>query len=109
MNDNTQEKQAWEKGGPSPNPHGRPKGAKNFTTKVKEALMVLSEDGHQTKEALLVNKVLEKAIVDGDTQMLKLMWNYFDGMPTQKIEAEVDNKDSSLTEEQKQQLLKMIQ
>jgi len=70
--------------------------------------MVLSEDGEKTKEALLVEKVLEKAIVDGDSQMLKLMWNYFDGMPTQKIEAEVDTKDSGLTDEQKQQLLKMI-
>lgn len=67
--------------GVSGNPNGRPKGAKNFTTKVREALETLSEGTGTSKEKMLINKIMEKAIVEGNEQMIKLMWNYLDGMP----------------------------
>lgn len=68
------------------NPNGRPKGAKNFTTKVKEALDKLSEDGLMTNEEALVKKILTKAIKQGDNKMIELIWNYYDGKPNQRVE-----------------------
>lgn len=92
--DNTNNKQKLPhrfKPGESGNPAGRPKGAKNFTTKVREALMRVaeSEDGKKldyTYEEALIRSILVKAIKGKDPQMIKLMWNYFDGMPNQTID-----------------------
>lgn len=69
---------------------GRPVGSKNFTTKVREALekVALDKDGKETgktKEQLLIESILRKAI-SGDTYAMKLLWNYFDGMPQQKVD-----------------------
>src|SRR3990167_10428687 len=72
--------------GVSGNPNGRPKGTKSFTTKVKEALEKIGEGNAMPYEEALIKKILHKAIVEGDPQMIKLMWNYIDGMPSQSIE-----------------------
>lgn len=72
----------------APGNPGRPPGAKNFTTKVREALEKIAEGRDFTYEELLIKTVLKKAIVDQDPRMIKLMWNYLDGMPVQKIESE---------------------
>lgn len=73
------------KGDPNINREGRPVGAKSFTTKVKEALEKIAEGKDFTYEEALVKAVLHKAIVDKDPTMMRLIWNYLDGMPMQDI------------------------
>ena len=72
--------------GQSGNPAGKPKGAKSFTSKVKEALIKIAEGKDYSYEEALVKSILKKAIIDGDSASQKLIWNYLDGMPTQRQE-----------------------
>lgn len=63
------------------NPNGRPKGM-TLTTQIKKTL----EDNPQIREAL-IQKMIAEAL-KGDPVFMKLIWNYVDGMPTQKLEHE---------------------
>ena len=78
----------WEKG-QSGNPNGRPKGSKNFTTKVREALEKIADGKDYTYEEALIKSVLKNAIVDGDTSTQRLIWGYLDGLPQQNIDMAV--------------------
>lgn len=80
------------KPGQSGNPSGRPVGVKNFTTKIKEALLKVAEGTDEPCEVLLVKKILKKAIQDGDSRMIELIWNYLDGKPSQHIDTTITNK-----------------
>lgn len=88
------------------NPEGRPKGSKNFTTKVKEALEKIAnvEGKDISYEEALVQKILKLAIIDGDQQMIKLIWNYLDGMPTYRLEGNISTTNYDLTPEEKAKL-----
>ena len=76
---------------PNINRDGRPKGAKNFTTKVREALEKIAEGKDYTYEEAFVKSILKKAIIDQDPAIMRLIWNYLDGMPLQKIGGDGDN------------------
>ena len=83
------------KSGESGNLYGRPEGAKSFTTIVREALKVMStikdEDGNMlTNEQLLAKNIVQDAINGKDTQLKKMVWNYLDGMPQQKIDQTIN-------------------
>ena len=71
---------------PRINREGRPLGQKNFTTKVREALLKIAEGKDYTYEEAFIKSILKKAIVDGDVNMQKHIWNHLDGMPVQKQE-----------------------
>jgi len=94
------------------NPNGRPAGAKNFTTKIKEALLLVAQRGEDGKEMsyeeALVKKILKLAIIDGDQQMIKLIWNYLDGMPTYRLEGNISTTNYDLTVEEKEKLDKLL-
>ena len=70
---------------------GRPAGVRSFTTKVKEALEKIADGTNNTYEQLFIKKILKKAIVDGDSKMMTVMWEQLDGKPAQKIVAQVQN------------------
>ena len=72
--------------GQSGNPAGKPVGTKSFTTKVKEALEKIAEGHDYTYEAAFIKSILKKAIVDGDASTQRLIWNYLDGLPAQKMD-----------------------
>ena len=93
------------KPGESGNPAGRPKGTKNFTTKVKEALKNIAEGTNEPYEKLLIKRILKKAIQDGDSKMIELIWNYLDGKPAQHIDTTITNKtlEDLLKEDEEQQ------
>ena len=76
--------------GVSGNPSGRPKGSKNLTTKVREALSKIADGKDYTYEEALIKSILKKAILDQDQQMIKLMWNYLDGLPSQSMDITSD-------------------
>lgn len=76
---------------PRRNIEGRPVGAKSFTTKVKEALEKIADGKEYTYEEAFIKSILKKAIVDGDASTQKLIWNYLDGLPPQRILGDKDN------------------
>lgn len=87
------------KPGESGNPSGREEGSKNFTTLVREMLDEIAEgkdkDGKpltQTYKVLLAKRILKKAIEQGDTRMIELVWNYLDGKPRGNIDLGFDKK-----------------
>ena len=65
---------------------GKEKGSKSFTTKVKEALEKIAEGKDYTYEEAFIKSILKKGIVDGDSATQRLIWNYLDGMPSQKTD-----------------------
>lgn len=81
------------------NPNGRPKGTRNFTTKVREALEFIAElkenDGSMTNEQALVKTIMKKAIA-GDVLMIKTLWEFLDGKPSQTILNQFDDEVESI-------------
>ena len=89
-------KKVWEKGGPSPNPKGRPKGGVSIVDAIKRKLdqEVPGQDTEERKKYLdkIVDKIFEKAYVDGDVSMLKDMIDRVDGKALQKTDVTTDGK-----------------
>jgi hypothetical protein len=72
--------------GYSGNYNGRPSHSISLTTEIKKKLDEVNPESHKTYLEELLNKILEKAIKDGDPATIKQVWNYLDGMPKQSIE-----------------------
>ena len=73
------------KDGISGNPNGKPRGVKNFTTKVREALESVAEGKDYTYEAAFIKAILKKSIVDQDVSMMRTVWEQLDGKPLQRM------------------------
>lgn len=67
------------------NPAGKPKGTKHLTTKLFAALENMTHEGKSYSD-LLVQRILNDAIVKGNTSMIHMIMNYIDGMPQQGID-----------------------
>lgn len=65
--------------GVSGNPAGKP--AFSITTLVREELQKVPDGSDKTKAQQFIEKILEKAIIEGDVQMQKSVWAYMDGLP----------------------------
>ena len=75
------------KPGESGNPKGRPKGAGiSITTEIKRELERIPEGHKASYLQLLIKQILKKAILDGDGDMIKQIWNYLDGKPKESID-----------------------
>jgi len=78
---------------------GKEKGSKSFTTKVREALEKIADGKEYTYEEAFIKSILKKAIIDGDSTIQRLIWNYLDGMPAQKLDVRGDFNISKVLEE----------
>lgn len=67
--------------GNTANPNGRPKGSLSITALVKEELEKVPDGQKVSYAEALIKKMLHKAIIEGDTQTQKMIWNYIDGLP----------------------------
>ena len=70
------------------NPNGRPKGSISAVSALKRALKEydLNDPQKRTKLQQLVDKTIEKAIVDGDVSIIKDIYDRLDGKPAQKTD-----------------------
>jgi len=84
---------AW-KPGQSGNPNGRPKGSGlNLTRLLKDKLEEVPEGKKEPYKELFIKTLLHKALIDKDMHSMRLVMNYVDGLPTQRIESEVTVKE----------------
>jgi hypothetical protein len=67
--------------GSSGNPTGRPSGCVSITAEIKKKLQEVPEGQQKSYLELLINRILKQAVVDGNEQMIKQIWNYIDGTP----------------------------
>lgn len=78
----------WEKGGPSPNPNGRPKGTVSIVEAIRRRLLKEIPSGSNKEKRILLDKIVdvyfEKAIRDKDVTTLRDMIDRVDGKPLQK-------------------------
>jgi hypothetical protein len=75
--------------GSSGNPEGgdgRPPGSISITREIRKKLLEIPKGSRKTYLKILVSKIIKKAVIDGDYQMIKQIWSYLDGIP--KFEAE---------------------
>ena len=76
------------KPGESGNLKGRPKGSISITTVMKRLLqkIVKTQDGTSKQRVeTLAGNILAMALNEGNEAMIKLIWNYVDGLPTQTV------------------------
>ena len=72
------------------NSEGRPVGSGtagvSITNELKKKLLECPEgEDKRTYLQLVILKILAKALKEGDTQILKQIWAYIDGMPKQEM------------------------
>jgi len=77
------------------NSDGRPVGSGtagiSITTELKKKLMECPEgENKRTYLQLIILKILAKALKDGDTQILKSVWAYIDGLPKQDVKLDAE-------------------
>jgi hypothetical protein len=77
----------WKKGQPSPNPKGRPKGF-SIVAHLKEKLQEVPAGKKETYAELIVKKYFQKALIEGDTKMLRDIVDRVDGKAIQKMDIE---------------------
>jgi hypothetical protein len=74
------------------NPNGRPPKGYSITEMVKQML----QEKPEIRQAI-ATKIFEKAL-QGDPAAYKLVWQYMDGMPQQKVDLTVTKVDEILDE-----------
>lgn len=83
--------------GVSGNPDGKPKGSLSLVALLKRELEKISEGEKMTYADVFIKKVLKGAIIDGDVQLLKEIFNRVDGMPKQIFGVDGDDIITKLT------------
>lgn len=111
MSENTESKQRpdhlW-KPGQSGNPAGKPKGARHFSTLIKEAITKVAEDTGTSDDKEIVKALVMKA-KQGDLKAVDMVLDRVDGKAEQTINLDADvTLNDGLTDEQKEALLNLL-
>lgn len=69
---------------------GRPPGSVSIVEGIKQKLLEVEPANKKTYLELFLNKLFLKAIKDGNEQLMRDMINRVDGMPNQKIDANIN-------------------
>ena len=75
--------------GQSWNPKGRPKGTISVTSAIKRRLNKIPKGERKKWLEKMVDTIMEEGITNKNDKLLKLLWNYVDGMPKQTLEADL--------------------
>ena len=86
------------KKGQSGNPKGKPKGTISITSRIKVELQKHAKGSDKSYLDILIERILYKALQEGDKDMIKAIWSYVDGLPRQDITMEVIDKQSAREE-----------
>lgn len=97
----------FKKGDPNINRKGRPIGGVSIVDAIKRKLEEVEPTDRKSYLDLIIQKIFQKALEDGDVTMLRDMINRVDGLPTQTI-AHSGDLLTGLTEEQKEKLSKIL-
>lgn len=63
------------------NPNGRPKGSFSLVEMIKKKLQEVPEGKDKTYAQFFIEQLMKKAVIEGDTQMMRDMINRVDGFP----------------------------
>jgi len=77
--------------GQTNNPNGRPRKGQTLTDLMEKYLnkKVDTKQGKKKYKEIFVQKVIELAF-KGELSAIKLIWNYIDGLPVQKIDQKTE-------------------
>ena len=76
----------------SGNPDGKQPGTLSITAEVKKKLQEVPEGKTKTYLSCLIEQIMKKAVIEGDQQTIKQIWNYIDGMPQQNTDITTGGK-----------------
>ena len=94
--------------GQSGNPKGKPKGARHFSTLLKEAIIKVAEGDDMPADRIIVKQLVDKA-KKGDLQAIDRVLDRVDGKAEQTINLDADiHTDDGLTKEEKESLLELL-
>lgn len=90
------------------NPKGKPKGARHFSTLLKEAIIKVAEGDDEPADRMIVKQLVDKA-KKGDLQAIDRVLDRVDGKAEQTINLDADiHTDDGLTKEEKEALLNLL-
>ena len=90
------------------NANGKPKGARHFSTLIKEAITKVANDTGTSDDVLIIQALVAKA-KDGDLKAVDMVLDRVDGKAEQTINLDADvTVNDGLTDEQKEALLNLL-
>lgn len=96
------------KPGVSGNPKGKPKGARHFSTLIKEAIQKVADGDAEPTDILIVRQLAKKA-KEGDLKAMDIVFDRVDGKAEQTINLDGElTVNEGLTLEEKEALLGLL-
>jgi Family of unknown function (DUF5681) len=90
------------------NPKGKPKGARHFSTLIKEAITRVAEDGGTSDDKEIVKALVKKA-KEGELKAIDMVLDRVDGKAEQTINLDGEMTiNDGLTQEEKEALLNLL-
>jgi len=90
------------------NPKGKPKGARHFSTLIREAIAKVADGDDEPADRMIVKQLVDKAR-KGDLSAIDRVLDRVDGKAEQTINLDADvHTDDGLTKKEKEALLNLL-